>query len=507
MVQVSVRTVGMAPLKRNVKFHGIEGDKELGIVRKKTTRCLNEVSRRVWRALRDGRIKILSSWYVDCDRDFLVEAGLSPANLKESEKNPGMFELTDTYFTRAMEGVFDELGCLKKDTRNIKRSLIHLVLNRYLGYFKRNKCCPGAPSRFHETKVMHFEDNSATVDVIRGLITLKTLYGKFTVKYRNRSRRPVGRDCVRDGSVLWVESSGVRPGMIAFSGDSWGLVREVRPGSVLLDRELGGSGEVFFDICKSNVNKKGACTYGGNLTYSAPTNSYCFVLVEEVPMETTYEPVGVLGFDINKTGSNWLVFSDGLVIAMSEEMSDRTERIRELNRLINTKNLPLDKRFTTGDMLRFVGLSGNWQGEVQLRKGIRRKLRKVWQREHRALRLICKKYAREIVDRCISERMIVAIDSVSSGAGSGTFGQEHLIDEITRICENGGIPHYVVPCRNTSRRCSECGYTDKENRKETDDFLCLKCGHAESSHLNAAKNIRDRASKYHSEGRTYGNYS
>jgi putative transposase len=41
----------------------------------------------------------------------------------------------------------------------------------------------------------------------------------------------------------------------------------------------------------------------------------------------------------------------------------------------------------------------------------------------------------------------------------------------------------------TSQRCSECGHTCAENRKSTGWFECLNCGHAESAHTNAAKNI------------------
>ena len=41
----------------------------------------------------------------------------------------------------------------------------------------------------------------------------------------------------------------------------------------------------------------------------------------------------------------------------------------------------------------------------------------------------------------------------------------------------------------TSQRCSECGHTCKENRQSTGWFKCVACGHAESAHTNAAKNI------------------
>lgn len=41
-------------------------------------------------------------------------------------------------------------------------------------------------------------------------------------------------------------------------------------------------------------------------------------------------------------------------------------------------------------------------------------------------------------------------------------------------------PHY------SSQECSDCGYTDKKNRKSQAVFSCLKCGHTQNADLNAA---------------------
>ena len=55
-----------------------------------------------------------------------------------------------------------------------------------------------------------------------------------------------------------------------------------------------------------------------------------------------------------------------------------------------------------------------------------------------------------------------------------------------------GVPIVAIDPRNTSRECSECGHTDKRNRKTQDKFVCLKCGHAEMADLNAARVIASR---------------
>ena len=51
-----------------------------------------------------------------------------------------------------------------------------------------------------------------------------------------------------------------------------------------------------------------------------------------------------------------------------------------------------------------------------------------------------------------------------------------------------GIVVLVDP-RNTSRKCSSCGHTAKENRLTQADFVCTACGHAADADVNAAINI------------------
>ncbi len=53
----------------------------------------------------------------------------------------------------------------------------------------------------------------------------------------------------------------------------------------------------------------------------------------------------------------------------------------------------------------------------------------------------------------------------------------------------------------TSQRCSDCGHTDKENRKNQARFLCVNCGFASNADTNAAINIRRLGmARLHGEG-------
>ena len=60
-------------------------------------------------------------------------------------------------------------------------------------------------------------------------------------------------------------------------------------------------------------------------------------------------------------------------------------------------------------------------------------------------------------------------------------------------CHWNGAQFELVEPKMTSRRCSECLFESKENRKGK-VFLCLSCGYQEDADVNASKNI-DRAGR------------
>ena len=41
----------------------------------------------------------------------------------------------------------------------------------------------------------------------------------------------------------------------------------------------------------------------------------------------------------------------------------------------------------------------------------------------------------------------------------------------------------------TSQKCSQCGYTNKQNRTTQQSFCCIACQYNEHADINAAKNI------------------
>jgi len=58
-----------------------------------------------------------------------------------------------------------------------------------------------------------------------------------------------------------------------------------------------------------------------------------------------------------------------------------------------------------------------------------------------------------------------------------------------------GIDVELVSERDTSKSCSACGHTDKNQRVERGLYVCEKCGTVANADVNGAENIRQRYSR------------
>lgn len=72
-----------------------------------------------------------------------------------------------------------------------------------------------------------------------------------------------------------------------------------------------------------------------------------------------------------------------------------------------------------------------------------------------------------------------------------SFGQLRAF--VAYKAARAGVPVVHVDPRYTSQGCSCCGTIDKRNRPNQATFSCVSCGHSEPADLNAARNIRARA--------------
>ena len=228
--------------------------------------------------------------------------------------------------------------------------------------------------------------------------------------------------------------------------------------------------------------------HGGNLTFPRKKNkAKTYVIAVDYEREPAYEPEKLIGFDLNKDKKSWIVLDDGQRITPNQQIQDSTENIRVLNTTLDKdKKAPIDKR--------------------SLRSKDRRPIRLKWKKAHSKLKAEISKVAETVVNKARDEKALLCIDSVTTGQKNGTFGQDHLIETLQVMCENQGVPFYVVPCKNTSRRCSSCGYIAKGNRVNTDEFHCEDCGHKCDAQNNGAKNIVFQGQRMYNAGVPYGNY-
>ena len=92
----------------------------------------------------------------------------------------------------------------------------------------------------------------------------------------------------------------------------------------------------------------------------------------------------------------------------------------------------------------------------------------------------------------IRDRVTVRHDQRARHSGWAFFQLRSFISYKSALL---GVPQKVVDPRDTSRRCPECGHTDKLNRKSQAVFPCVRCGHKEHADVVGGKNIRWKALK------------
>lgn len=108
--------------------------------------------------------------------------------------------------------------------------------------------------------------------------------------------------------------------------------------------------------------------------------------------------------------------------------------------------------------------------------------------------------SKRVVEQAIKwkcgEIHIEDLSGISDGNSSRFLKNWTYFDLQQKIIQKAakyGIIVKKVNARNTSKKCSCCGYISKDNRPKGEKgqayFKCVKCGHEENADFNAAKNI------------------
>lgn len=137
-------------------------------------------------------------------------------------------------------------------------------------------------------------------------------------------------------------------------------------------------------------------------------------------------------------------------------------------------------------------------------KSAKRKLRKVRKKESRFRANENHIIAKRIVEKAKDTGCSIGVEDLN-GIGTRTpvckpqrnrmkgWAFFQLRCFLTYKAALAGIPLILVDPRNTSRECSACGYTAKNNRRSRDHFECRHCGFTCCADVNAARNIKTRA--------------
>ena len=190
----------------------------------------------------------------------------------------------------------------------------------------------------------------------------------------------------------------------------------------------------------------------------------------EVPEEKEIEAIDVLGVDLGIV--EIAVDSDG-----NKYSGAKLNKVRHRNRALRRK-------------LQRVGT-----------KSAKRLLKKRSRKEQRFAKDTNHVISRRIVSLAKRTNRMIAIEDLTgirsrvrarknerTKLHSWAFAQ--LGSFLEYKCARAGIPLLRIDPRFTSQACSQCGHTEKANRKSRDSFVCRSCGHTSHADENGAANCR-----------------
>lgn len=200
---------------------------------------------------------------------------------------------------------------------------------------------------------------------------------------------------------------------------------------------------------------------------------FYLAVIVEVPEPTKYDPVGTLGVDLGIV--NLAVDSDGEVHSGSavREVRDRNANLRKDLQAAGTKSAKRHLKKLSGRERRFAS---------NINHCISKKLVSKAKDTGRGIALEDLKGIRSQITVRRNQRR---------NQHSWAFGQLRAFIEYKAAL--AGVPVKAVNPRGTSHLCPECGHEERGNRRNRDEFACLRCSFAGPADHVAAVNIAARA--------------
>ena len=138
------------------------------------------------------------------------------------------------------------------------------------------------------------------------------------------------------------------------------------------------------------------------------------------------------------------------------------------------------------------------------RKRIRKKLKRLADRESRFRRDVNHQLSKRLVEKAKGTRRGISLEDLKGlrqrtrfrkpqRARMGSWGFDQLRQFITYKAQQARVMLKWVNPAYTSQMCSQCEHVERANRSSQSRFCCKRCGHQAHADCNAALNIRARA--------------
>jgi IS605 OrfB family transposase len=236
---------------------------------------------------------------------------------------------------------------------------------------------------------------------------------------------------------------------------------------------LQGRIKVAIQVCGYHAGIIGNSHVRGQADLCLIRGKWYLLLVVEAPDEPCESALDFLGVDLGivslATDSDGNTYSG---MALERKRRIYAHRRRNLQR----KGTPAAKR----KLRKIAGVQARFQRDTNHR--ISKSLVNIARDTHRGIAI---ENLKGIRDRATVRR------KQRSKHANWAFHQ--LRTQIEYKAASRGVAVVAVDPNNTSRMCSECGYTDKANRPSQALFLCKSCRYSASADFNTALNIRARA--------------
>lgn len=174
--------------------------------------------------------------------------------------------------------------------------------------------------------------------------------------------------------------------------------------------------------------------------------------------------------------------------------------------IVNTAVCSDNTFFNSKHLRNIKGRYQHLRGELQAKgtRSAKRKLKKISGRERRFVRDVNHCISKAIVNSSFDTFVLEDLSKIrkKSGRKSNAYKKlrkmiggwsfyelQQMIEYKTEVLGKNVL--YVNPAY-TSIECSDCGFTDEDNRKDRETFHCLKCGFELNADLNASRNIANR---------------